>query len=341
MAAALVLAVAVVGCGGGDSSEPSTQTDETVAATGEPSAFEAALELLPNEEAVHQQLVFGDLERLRAAYPTRAELNPALAGIWPADALAGATTRGWRKTFGFGLSAVDRFVAGGFHPVATAVLEGRFDPDRIRRALRGAGYRRVDGLLSRGEDGSIDEETATGRLALSSLNRVRVSRDRVIAASSTALAAATAQPASTVAEDADLVTVARALGPVTAALVLPADLVRPAAGALITPIADARPLRVGVGLDDQGPTARTVSIVLLYDTAELAESEAVALAGFGQTEVPTQNGETFGDALSGLTVTVVEERAVLIRGRVVAGQDPGLWRGWLESGDLAVLLALG
>ena len=94
---------------------------------------------------------------------------------------------------------------------------------------------------------------------------------------------------------------------------------------------------VAAGIDDQGASGRTVRIVLVYSETSRAASEAELLA---QTlaAAPLTIGGTFADLFDGLSVTVVSGRAVVISGRLAVEQNPGAWRGLLESGDLAVLV---
>jgi hypothetical protein len=332
-----LVALLAAACGGGEEPQPA----QVVTAGGdvpEPTALVVALGKVPDAPGTRQQILFGDLKRLRAAY-REAGVDAALAGVWLPDALAGATERSWRRAYGFGVQSVDRFVAAGFHPEQTALLAGRFRPARIRSALLERGWKRRGAFLARGEDGSVETDTAVGRLALSSLNRVVVRRGRIVAASTTALGRAALTPGTTLAEDPDVATTAQALGDVTAAAVVPAELVRPAAGVVVAPLVDAPALMVGVGVDDRGPDERVVRIVLLYEEAAQAASDAEAIdAALAAAEVPTRDGETFGDLFTGIEATVVSERAVLVEATIAEGELTGIWRGLLESGDLAVLV---
>ena len=335
-ALALVLVVRWRACGGG---EPAPAQIVTAGGdTPEPTPLVVALGRLPDAPGARQQILFGDLVRLRNAYG-EAGVDAALAGVWFPDALAGASEKSWRQTFGFGVQAVDRFAAAGFHPEETAVLTGRFRPVQVRRALREQGWKRRGALFSRGADGSVAADTAVGRLALSSLNRVAVTRGRLVAASTTALGRAALAPGSTLAEDDDVRTVAEALGRVTAAAIVPAELVRPASGVVVAPLAAAPALLVAAGVDDRGPDERVVRIALLYEEPAQAQSDAAAIgAAFPGTDVPTREGERFGDLLTGIEARVVSDRVVLVEGTIAEGELTGIWRGLLESGDLAVLV---
>jgi hypothetical protein len=257
--------------------------------------------------------------------------------MWLPDALAGVTEPRWRRTFGFGIDDVERFIAAGFHPEEVAIVLGRFRPAEIRARLRERGWRRHDGLLARGKDGSVDTATALGRLALSSLDRVAVVHRRLVAASSTALVEAALAPADPL-DDPDIDAAARALGRVTAAVILPAELVRPASGVLTVPLARERAVTVGVGVDDRGPSERLLRIALVYHDPAQATREIAIGDAFAVADVPTRPHRRFGELIVGVEARVVAERVVLLEGRIADEELPGLWRGLLESGDLAVLV---
>ncbi len=324
--------LAAAACGGGDEPDAAPAADR-----GAPVLD--ALQLLPDVEPLHRQVLFGDPGRLREVYGDTGELNDALAGLWPPDALAGAERPAWGRSYGFRLASVDSYVAAGFHPETAAVLVGRFKPAEVRAALRSSGYRRRGRLFVRGKDGSVDSESRVGRLALSSLDRVAVRRQRIVAASSTALARATLSPDPSLAADPDLSTAARAIGPVTAAVILPAELVRPATGVLVVPVAEEAPRVVAVGIDDRGASDRVFKVALVYGSAEEAEKESERLAkAFGDADVPTRTDERFSDLFEGLEADVVAGRAVLLQGHIADFELAGIWRALLETGDLAVLV---
>jgi hypothetical protein len=331
-----ILAALLSRCGGEGPAPAQIVTAE--GSTSARTVLEAALDRLPDVPGARQQILFGDLARLRAAYAGDGG-DEALAGLWLPDALAGATRPRWRKTYGFGIRAVDRFAAAGFHPEETAVLIGRFRPAVIRATLGAHGWTRQGGMLSRGDDGSVDAGSATGPLALSSLNRIAVTPGRIVAASTTELARAALAPRATLADDPDISLVAAAVGEVTAAAILPAELVRPASGVVVAPIAASPALLVGVAVDDRGADGRVLRIALVYEEPAEAESDAAAIGGsLATTEVPTQEGQVFGDLLVGIEASAVLERVVLVEATLAADQLTGIWRGLLESGDLAVLV---
>jgi hypothetical protein len=331
-------ALALAACGG-DGDREGAQPSTGQGSTPRPAPVLEALALLPDAEGLRRQVLYGDVDRLRDVYPDADELSTPLAGLWLPDALAGATRVGWPRRYGFGLATVEQFVAAGFHPQEVAVLTGRFRPAKVRSALRSHRYRRAAGVWSRGEDGSVDTASSVGRLALSALDRVVVTRRRLVGASTTALAQATLAPSPSLADDPDLAAAARALGSVTAAVILPAELVRPAAGVLVVPVAQERALLLAAGVDDQGATERVFRMVLVYATAAQAEREAERIAGaLADADVPTRAGQRFSDLFDGLRASVVDRRAVLIEGRIVDAELSGVWRGLLETGDLAVLV---
>jgi hypothetical protein len=333
-AAVIALAtLALAACGSDDEPESAPP------ASARPTPVLEALQVLPNEEPLHRQILFGDAERLREAYAGTGQLNVALAGLWLPDALAGAMRPIWGRTYGFRLAAVDLFVAAGFHPEQVAVLTGRFEPSEVRATLRSNGYRRRNGLLARGEDGSVETGSAAGRLALSSLDRVALRQGKIVAASTTQLARATLALESSLADDPDLAVAARALGPVSAAVILPAELVRPAAGVLVVPVAEEPARVVAVGVDDRRGDERIFKAVLVYETAAEAEREAERLAeAFGDADVPTRTDQRFSDLFEELEAEVVADRAVLLEARIADFEFVGVWRSLLETGDLSVLV---
>jgi hypothetical protein len=329
----VLAALVATACGGDDEPESAPPAE------ARPTPVLAALELLPDSEPLHRQVLFGDVGRLRDAYEGTGQLNVALAGLWLPDALAGATRPLWGRTYGFRLGAVGSFVAAGFHPEVVAVLTGSFEPAQVRATLRSNGYRRRSGMLARGEDGSVETESEAGRLALSSLDRVAVRRDKIVAASTTELVRTTLALESSLAEDPDLATAARGLGPVTAAVILPAELVRPPAGVLVVPVAHEPARLVAAGVDDRGGSDRIFKVVLVYGAAAEAEREAERLAeAFAGAEVPTRAGQRFADLFEDLHAEVVAERAVLLEAHIADFELAGVWRALLETGDLAVLV---
>ena len=129
-------------------------------------------------------------------------------------------------------------------------------------------------MLRRGADGALDAGTPAGRLALSSLNRVVVTKKRLTAASTTALAQVAATPAATPAEDEDFAAAADALGDVTAAAFFPTDIIRPLGGALVIPIARHPSVLLAIGVDDRGPDDRVVKLVLVHTAPSDAREDA-------------------------------------------------------------------
>ncbi len=335
----LVLAVVALAglagaCGGSDEPEP------VESAVPEPVAtpLERALELLPADQALARQVLFGDLDRLREAYPLDEEFGFALQGVWLPNALAGANGPLWRKAYGFGLGGVDRFAAGGYHPVELAVIEGTFKPANVESRLLTRGYKRRGDLLRRGKDASIDLKSPVGELAKGSLARVIVTPTRIVAASTTRLAKAALEPAGTLAGDDNIVLAARALGVVTAAVIRPAELARPRSGGS-EPLVERAAAQIGVGLDDRGGDGRTVRIALVYQQAADAEADLAAISdGLPGAALAGDPETTFGEALGDLTVRIVGERAILIQGTLAEEASSGLWRLLLERGDLALLV---
>jgi hypothetical protein len=189
----------------------------------------------------------------------------------------------------------------------------------------------------RGADGSVDSSTAAGQLSLSALNRVVASPTRVTAASTSELLRAAKSPA-TLAADSDFAALADALDPITSAIVLDADLVRPPSGAP-TPILTAFPARlVAVGIDDLGPSSRTMKIALVYENPDQARADAALIErDLPSTSLPGAQGTTFSDLASEWRVNA-EGRAIVVSALLPPKTGPGTWRSLVDRGDLAVLV---
>jgi hypothetical protein len=327
--ACLVLAVAA--CGGTGSSEKSG------AAASHERALADGLALLPDEPELRQHVLVSDLERLRRAYPSLQKRGSALAGVWLPDALVGADRALWRDSFGLSLDDVSSFASAGFHPATLTVAEGAFSPARIRGALRRFGYQTTGRTLTRGADGSVDASTRAGQLSLSALNRVIASRTLVTAASTSELLGE-AESRPTLAADGDYAAAADALDPITSAIVLDASLVQPPGG-VPTPILTAFPARlVAAGIDDLGPSSRTVKIALVYESADQARADAALIErDLPSTPLPGAQSMTFSDLASSWSARA-EGRAVVVTASLQAGSDPGTWRSLVDRGDLAVLV---
>lgn len=322
------LALAAAGCGGA--------TPGTEASPAGP--LGSGLALLPNDPALHRHVLVADLARLRRAYPERASLQQALVGVWLPDALVGAKRILWRDTFGLRLDEVTSFVSAGFHPSEVTVALGHFAPSAVRSALRRSGYRAEGILLASGADGSIDVTSDAGRLALSSLNRVAVGPDRVVAASTSALARAANVPSASLAENPGFAALAAALDPITSAIVLDADLVRPPFGVPVRTLPRHSARLVGVGIDDAGAERRTLKIVLVYgDPSQASEDAPLIERALGSTELPGDPSTRFSDFASGWQVMEAGQ-AVLLTARLPPERDSGDWRLLLERGDLAPLV---
>ncbi len=298
------------------------------------------LSLLPDLPSLRRQLLIGDLSRLRAAYPGAPAFGVALAGVWLPDGLVGAGTALWRRSYGFELANVERFAAAGFHPAELLVASGRFQPARVRATLLRNGYWDEGGVLARGADGSIDATTPAGRLTLSALDRILVSGARLRAASTGALVRrAVPVVSASLAADADLAALARALGATTSVAIFPAAQVRPVQGVLFMPLARRSARLLAVALDDAGPGRRTIKIALVYarraDAAVDARIFEQRLPGTGLSDEPRTR---FADIAAGLHARVLSGRVVLISGSLRPREKAGIWRGLLERGDLAVLV---
>jgi hypothetical protein len=327
--ASFVLAVAA--CGGTASSESSASAGSRERPLAE------GLALLPDEPELRGHVLVSDLSRLRRAYSAPEQRGEALAAVWLPDALVGARGALWRESFGLRLEDISSFASAGFHPAELTVAEGAFSPARIRAALRRSGYRAAGRTLTRGADGSVDSSTAAGQLSLSALNRVIALRARVTAASTSELLRA-AESRTTLADDGDFAAAADALDPITSAIVLDASLVQPPAG-VPTPILTAFPARlVAVGIDDLGPSSRTIKIALVYGSADQARADAAAIErDLPATSLPGAQDETFSDIASDWRVAA-KGRTIVVTALLPPDRDRGIWRSLVDRGDLAVLV---
>jgi hypothetical protein len=219
-----------------------------------------------------------------------------LVAVWLPDALVGAGDPLWHKAFGLRLDDASLFASAGCHPAELTVAEGEFSPALIRRALLRSGYRAAGRTLMHGADGSVDPSTEAGRLSLSALNRVMASPTRVIAASTSDLLRAARSSSTRLAADRDFAAAADALDPITSAIVLDADLVQPPSG-VPTRIITSFPARlVAVGIDDLGPSSRTIKIALVYESSDQARADAMLIErALPSTSLPGAQGTTFSD----------------------------------------------
>lgn len=321
-----VLILAAAGCGGGQDGENDASTDAPLA---------AGLALLPDDPALRRHVLVTDLARLRRAYPEPRALDDALVGVWLPDALVGADRALWRRAFGLGLDDISAFASAGYHPAELTVADGELAPSAMRTAFVRSGYRASPGRFARGEDGSIDVTSEAGRLALSSLNRVVVSPRRVIAASTTLLSQAARSPASTLAARDAFSAAATALDPITSAIVLDAQLVRPPFGVPFETLPQHSADLVAIGIDDAGSEGRTLKIALVYDDPEQARSDAELIErDLASTELPGDPGSRLADVAPEWKVSVADG-AVVITARLPASSSSGIWRLLVERGDLA------
>lgn len=328
--ATLVLALAACGGTGSSESSESAGSPERPLADG--------LALLPAEPELRRHVLVSDLERLRRANPAPRERRAAFVGVWLPDALAGADGALWNRSFGLRLDDVSSFASAGFHPAELTVAEGEFSPALIRGALRRSGYRAAGRMLTRGADGSVDSSTEAGRLVLSALNRVIASPTRVTAASTSELFRAAGSSSTTLAADKDFAAAAEALDPITSAIVLDANLVRPPAG-VPTPILPAFPaLLVAVGIDDLGARSRTIKIALVYESPDQARADAALIKrDLASTSLPGAPDTTFSDLASEWRVET-DDRAIVVTALLPPNGNSGTWRSLVERGDLAVLV---
>lgn len=322
------LLLACSGCGG--SSTPGDSDAETFLAD--------ALTLLPDHPQLRGHVLVADLSRLRRTYTEPEALRDALVAVWLPDALAGADRNLWDRTFGLRLADVTSFASAGFHPAEVAVVDGAFDPAALRSALARAGYRPRAGVLARNGDGALDATTEAGRLALSSLNRITESPKRLTAASTTALLAAAGSRGPTLASHELLAAAAAALDPVTSAVLLDADLVRPPRG-VPTQLVAQHPARiVGAGIDDAGARERMLKIVLVYEDAKQARADASEIERtLDSIPLAGAPGSRFADVAPAWQIES-DDRTILITALLPPETPSGIWRSLVERGDLGALV---
>ena len=167
------------------------------------------------------------------------------------------------------------------------------------------------------------------------MNRVVISPRRVIAASTTLLSQAARSPKNTLAARDAFSAAATALDPITSAIVLDAQLVRPPFGVPYETLPQHSADLVAVGIDDAGSEGRTLKIALVYSDPEQARSDAQLIErDLESTELPGAPGTRFADIASEWNVTA-DDRVVLITASLSPEQQSGIWRLLVERGDLA------
>ena len=336
---AALLAIVATGCASGNANSSSGPV-KVVQPSGN-GLFSKALAQLPDVADLGRQVLVADLQRLRRTYPSRAGFRHALIGVWLPDALAGADTPLWQHSFGLVLENVDAFAAAGFHPREVAVIRGRFVLSQTRAVLERQGYRGSDGVFHRGADGSIDVASPAGRLSLSALDRVVVGDGdgEYIATSTSSLAKSARAPSRTLGRDPLYRSAAAILEPATAGTLLLPTFVRPPSGALITTLAQRHTLLVGVAIDDRGQAHRLLRIALVYGSASDARFDATRFERLlPSTRLPSQLARTFADIARRWKARAVGS-VVAISATLSRDESPGIWRSFLETGDLAVLVS--
>ena len=299
-----------------------------------------ALQLLPDVEPLHRQVLFGDPGRLREVYGDAAELNDALAGLWPPDVPRRSGARpAWGARLRFRLASVDSYVAARFTPRRQQCSSVCSSPPRFGQLCARAGTGAAAACSCAGGTARSTRSPASAVLRCSSLDRIAVRRQRIVAASSTALARATLSPDPSLAADPDLSTAARAIGPVTAAVIFPAELLRPATG-----FSSCRSRR-------RPPKwSRSVSTTAALPTGSSRPPSSTEArrrrrgcprASRRRSPRPRcRPGRTSTSRTCSrkLEADVVAGRAVLLQGRIADFELAGIWRALLETGDLAVLV---
>jgi hypothetical protein len=121
---------------------------------------------------------------------------------------------------------------------------------------------------------------------------------------------------------AEFAAVAAALDPITSAIVLDAQLVRPPSGVPVRVLPEHSARLVGVGIDDLGPKCRTVKIALVYGDPAHARADGRLI----EHELPTTalagtRGEHFADLAAEWRVAA-NDRAVVISARLPSRRQP-------------------
>jgi hypothetical protein len=120
--------------------------------------------------------------------------------------------------------------------------------------------------------------------------------------------------------------------------VLDANLVLPPSG-VPTPILTAFPARlVAVGIDDLGPSSRTIKIRLVYESSDQARADAALIErDLPSASLPGAQGTTFSDLASKWRVDA-DDRAIVVTALLSPNGNPGAWRSLVDRGDLGVLV---
>ena len=109
----------------------------------------------------------------------------AVGGLMLPHTATYANRPDWREAFGFDFFQVDQAVEYAAPPLYVTLLRGRFDATELRAAWEREGYRpvKVDGgtIFSVRDDLEIDFDSASGRLAQSSMNHAAMLGDGTLA----------------------------------------------------------------------------------------------------------------------------------------------------------------
>ncbi len=299
-----------------------TQTVSTVATTttGTPSDLLRMLAFVPDNSVAGKSLSFANISVPRQLYGFGTihsfadfdaqglkliDFSNAIGGCYLSDFIGFANAQGrYRDAFGYDIFQIDREISGGLPPGYFSRMEGAFDVGAVTAKLQAAGYQNAsaggtDYFMIR-DDYQIDIKSPNGSIALARMNRVAVSKERIVAAPATPLITAAlnaeAKKTPTLDQNPAYRALALALGGVTSMTTLPADsgALDPAAivrGGSTDPQQIAAALReytngwgtlapaelTAMGYTDQGNNQRTMHVALVYPNPADAATNAPEL----------------------------------------------------------------
>ena len=336
-------------------------------------AFQRMLAFVPDEPDYHDEIWFSDLRRLMDAHSM-----PDVRSSDDLDALPDSERKAWfrlffsiygsefsggqrapadwRNAFGYDRFLIDREITAGLPPRWFGVMEGTFDTTNIIDALRDLDYKEQEynGTVyySINKDYGIDTEHEVGRLALSHLNRLVVSPDRLIATTATEILEQVldtmANRRGSLADNASYAALAQAMGPVVSGVIVQGERFYVQGEASIPPEALKQEGKlhfyklVGIGYLDDGVSQRIV-IAMVYDNPQDAEADALVLASRLEGDVRSlaSDGQMLSDYwTAGETqVNTFKGGATLtVHLELKDTAPPGLWMRMVLYRDLPFLV---
>ena len=315
----------------------------------------AAVKRLYGYDAIR---AFGDLQAQNVSAKDYTEVT---GGCYLTDFTGLQYSQGqYRAAFGFDIFQVDREISAGQPPDVFSRMEGTFDAAAIAAMLQAGGYTRANWngtpfFTVRG-DGEPDLADPRGRLALGRMNRVAVDGERITAAPSTEVIAATldAEAKRTAALDATstLRALATVLSAVTSMATIPpgasdvvASVLRP--GQLAATTQGWSPLHAAelsaMGYTDAGNNWRTMHVALVYANPSDAAADAPELVKrlMGYRFLRTQQTllPTYATAVTSRTATVGSKGVLVADIALTPGTGRSrLWIDMLMNRDTLFLV---